>query len=470
MTIEIVQKQLTIPDKYFWRYKLKKDLGNDSISKLLIELSAPAILSMLVAAIYNIVDRIFVGQVNPLGLAAIGITMPFQVVQMAFVLLIGIGGSTLVSIKYGEGNIKSAEKILTNSLWYIVITQIIVTVLCLIFIDPIFSLLGVSKSLYNLAKDYIYIILLGGMPGLTGYCLNNFVRSLGFSKKSMIIVLLSSVLNIILDAILILQFGMGVKGAAIATVISQTIVTVFVLKFFMTNKDTPIKLKLKGSSLDFKVIKETTQNGLPNFYMQIFGTAVNIILNNFIIMYGGDYHMASVTIITSIGLFFSMVIYGISQGAQPIIGFNFGAKKMDRCVEVVRKTTIFIFLISSFFLALIEIFPSFFVHYFTTEKNLLDITIINIRIFLIGLPFIALHSIATTYFQSTRKPKVASILYFLKYGAILIPLLFILPSILGILGVYLSNAMSDAFSGLVAFVFLMKDIRKVKTNKSTELL
>lgn len=197
---------------------MKKDLGNDKISKLLLQLSVPAILSMLIAAIYNIVDRIFIGRTNPLGLTAIGITMPFQVIQMAFVLLIGVGGSTLMSIRYGEDDIESAEKILFNSLLYIIISELLLTVLCIVFMEPIFNLLGVSSSVEAYARDYILIILIGGVPGLTGYCLNNMVRSLGFSKQSMIIVFTSSVLNIVLDAIFIFVLGMGVKGAAVATV------------------------------------------------------------------------------------------------------------------------------------------------------------------------------------------------------------------------------------------------------------
>lgn len=301
---------------------MSKNLGNDKISKLLLDMSIPAILSMLVAAIYNIVDRIFIGRINPLGLTAIGITMPFQVVQMAFILLIGVGGSTLISIKYGEKKYDSAEKILYNSLVLIIISELIISLVCIIFMDPIFDLMGVSKDVYGYAKDYIWIILIGGVPGLTGYCLNNSVRSLGHAKESMIIVMVSSILNIILDALFIFIFKWGVRGAAIATVISQTMVTVFVLYFFIKAEDIPIKFRKKNASFDLKAVWEIFQNGLPNFYMNLFGTIVSIILNRFIIDFGGDYHLASVTIISSVSLFITMIIYGISQGAQPLIGYN----------------------------------------------------------------------------------------------------------------------------------------------------
>ena len=438
---------------------MKKDLGNDKISKLLLQLSVPAILSMLIAAIYNIVDRIFIGRTNPLGLTAIGITMPFQVIQMAFVLLIGVGGSTLMSIRYGEDDIESAEKILFNSLLYIIISELLLTVLCIVFMEPIFNLLGVSSSVETYARDYILIILIGGVPGLTGYCLNNMVRSLGFSKQSMIIVFTSSVLNIVLDAIFIFVLGMGVKGAAVATVLSQTLVTVFVIYFFIKNKDVPVKLKFKNNSYNLNTIKEITSNGLPNFYMQIFGTILGILLNRFIIHYGGDYHLASVTIITSVMMFFTMVIYGISQGAQPIIGYNFGAKKIDRSIYALKSALVVIIIVAVVALIVLELVPGLFVKLFTNEEELIRITNHNIRLYILGIPFIGIHSITTTYFQSIKKPKISSILYILKYGAVLIPLLFIVPKFMGVDGVYLSNALSDTIAGVVALILLLKDIK-----------
>ena len=440
---------------------MSKNLGNDKISKLLLDMSIPAILSMLVAAIYNIVDRIFIGRINPLGLTAIGITMPFQVVQMAFILLIGVGGSTLISIKYGEKKYDSAEKILYNSLVLIIISELIISLVCIIFMDPIFDLMGVSKDVYGYAKDYIWIILIGGVPGLTGYCLNNSVRSLGHAKESMIIVMVSSILNIILDALFIFIFKWGVRGAAIATVISQTMVTVFVLYFFIKAEDIPIKFRKKNASFDLKAVWEIFQNGLPNFYMNLFGTIVSIILNRFIIDFGGDYHLASVTIISSVSLFITMIIYGISQGAQPLIGYNFGANKYHRIVETVKLTSGVIVAISSLFLIFIEFYPKFFVYPYTSDARLLDITGHNIRIYLLGITFVGIHSIATTYFQSIRRPKISSLLYILRYGGILIPLLYIVPKIIGINGVYLSNALSDTISGVVALIFLYIDIRRL---------
>nr|WP_314278009.1 MATE family efflux transporter [uncultured Peptostreptococcus sp.] len=438
---------------------MNNDLGNDKISKLLLEMSMPAILSMLVAAVYNIVDRIFIGRISPLGLTAIGITMPFQVVQMAFVLLIGVGSSTLISIKYGEKKYDSAERILYNSLILIIIFELIISFVCIFYLKPLFNILGVSKDVYSYAKDYILIILIGGVPGLTGYCLNNSVRSLGHAKESMIIVLISSVLNIILDYFFIIIFEWGVKGAAIATLISQSIVTVFVLFFFIRTSNLPIKLRKSNMILDPISILEIFENGLPNFFMNLFGTFVSIILNRSIINYGGDYHLASVTIITSISLFMTMIIYGISQGAQPLIGYNFGANKYNRIVCTIKLSSGVIILIASIFLILIELIPSIFISVYAPDKALLDLTVKNIRLYLLGIVFVGIHSIATTYFQSIKKSKTSSILYILRYGGILIPALYILPNIMGIDGVYLSYAFSDIISGTIALILLCIDVK-----------
>lgn len=440
---------------------MNKDLENDSVSSLLVKLSIPAIVSMLIAAIYNIVDRIFVGQSDPLGLTAIGITMPFQVMQMAFVLLIGIGGSTLISIKNGEKDYDGAERLLSSSLVLIVITQILVTAVCLIFLDPLFSLLGVSESVYKLAKDYIVIILMGGAPGLTGYCLNNTVRSLGFAKPSMYIVFISSVINIVLDFIFIYIFKWGVRGAAIATLISQTIVTVYVIYFFLKNKDTHIKLRKGRIKLTLEEVKDIALNGLPNFYMQIFGTLVAVVLNRSIIHYGSDYQLASVTIISSISLFVTMIIYGIGQGAQPLIGYNFGAKRYERVEETVKLSLMIMLTVSLSFLVAIEVFPHVFTRMFTSQRDLLEITNKNIRIYLLGIPFIACHSLATTFLQSTKQPRSATILYVLRYGGILLPAIYLIPRFLGVDGVYISNAVSDIGSGLVALVYLAKSLKKL---------
>lgn len=439
---------------------LTSDLERDSLSSLIVKLSVPAILSMISAAIYNLVDRIFVGQVNPLGLTAVGITMPIQIAQMAFVLMIGVGSATLMSIYMGSKEVEKANKILYCATIYILITLSVLTGLALFFLDDIFDLLRVSHEVYPLAREYIVIMIWGSVPGLAGYCLNNCVRSLGNAKEAMTYVVVSSILNIVLDALFILQLGYGIKGAAIATVLSQSLVTVFVARFFYRNPVGTTKfVKLtKGEFLDN--VKEITQNGLPSLYMQVFGTFVSIVLNRYIIFYGGDYHLASITIITSISHFFLMVVYGIGQGTQPIFGYNYGAGRIDRTNQALRISLLSVIGFTLVVLFLIEVFPEFFIRMFTSDEELIAITVHNMRIYLSMLPMVGIHSIATTYLQSIKHPKISTVLYIMRYGAILVPMLFLLPKRMGSDGVYIANAISEGGSGFFALMSLVYFLKK----------
>lgn len=439
---------------------LTKDLEKDRLGSLILKLSVPAILSMIAAAVYNLVDRIFVGQIDPLALTAVGVTMPLQIAQMAFVLMIGVGSSTLMSIYMGKKEAEKANRILLTATLYIVISLVGLTGIGVLFLDRIFELLKVSKEVHPLAKEYIVILLLGGAPGLSGYCLTNCIRSLGHAKEAMVYITVSSLLNIVLDYLFVLKLGYGVKGAAVATVISQVLVTVFVARFFLKH---PLGEEgfshLKGKEL-WHNISEITQNGLPTLYMQVFGTVVAIVLNRYIIFYGGDYHLASITIITSISHFFLMVVYGVGQGTQAIFGYNYGAGKMDRTKAALKISLGFVIAFTVTVLVAIQAVPRFFIGLFTDEAELMDITVHNIRIYLSMLPMVGIHSIATTYLTSIKQPKMSTILYILRYGAILIPALLVLPKLMGSDGVYFSNAISEGLSGLIALVMLGYFLKK----------
>lgn len=446
------------------------DLGKDNILGLLLRLSVPATLSMLVAALYNFADRVVVGRVNPLGLSAIGVTMPFQVVQMAFVLLIGVGSATLISIKYGKGDIDGASDVLFTGFVFIVISQLIISILCMIFIEPIFSVLKIGSSLHDLSYKYISIIVIGAVPALTGYCLNNSVRALGYARESMFYVSFSSILNIALDIFFVLVFGWGVRGAAIATISSEFLVTIFVIRFFTSNKSS-IKLHFSREYLKsyfeekkyFHTLLEIISAGTPSFFMQLFGVVVTVLLNNSILQYGADYHMAAVTIVNSVSMLFTMVIYGISQGMQPIIGYNFGSGDYKRVSYSYKLTLIFVLIVAGGGLGILLLFAEQIVSIFVkNDKSLLSLTSGILRVFLLGIPMIGAHSITTTFLQSTKKSFLATLLNVLRYGGILIPLLYIIPPIYGINGVYISNAVSDILAGLVALIIVFNVIKKEK--------
>lgn len=442
---------------------MNKELESKKISSLLIQLSVPAITSMLISAIYNIVDRIFVEKISPLALSGVGITMPIQILQMAFVLLIGIGSSTLVSIKLGEKKPHEAEVILYQSYKYIMISMALFSIATIFFINPILDILNVSEEVYPYAKDYIFIMVAGSIFGLPGFCLNNSLRAIGEASTSMKIVVSSAVMNILLDPLFIFTFNMGVKGAALATVISQTYVTFMVFYLFAKSKTFPINLKFT-MPVEKSFLKEIIQNGAPSFYMQVFATIVNITFNRAIVQYGNDLYLAAMTIVQAVYSFYHMVIFGIIQGAQPISGYNFGAKRYDRVRETLVLTIGSSLAIAIAMFAIIQFYPSLLSGIFTSNEELLNLTNYSMKFYLLFLPLTALHSVSSQYFQSVEKPKKASILSMLRYGLILIPLLFIIPRFTGIQGVFISNLISDFIASAVAIFFISKELYHLKAN------
>lgn len=438
------------------------ELGTKKISKLLWQLSIPAILGMLSSAIFNIVDRIFVAKINSNALTAVGITMPVQIIQMAFILLIGIGTSALISIKLGEGKKDEAEDILFIALKYIVIFLLVFAILFMVFLNPILSLFSISEDVMPYAKDYIVIIILGSVIGIPGYCLNNSLRSIGKSKVSMKIIIVTSVMNIILDPIFIFLFKMGIAGAAIATVISQTTLTVYVIYAFIKREDFAINLKFRRVKDEWTLLKESLRMGLPSFYVQILAAAVNLFLNNSLLKYGTDLDVAALTIMSSIFSFYHMVVVGLVQGNNAICGYNWGAKLYGRVLKSLKLALFFSFLLSLFLFLLVVLFPQLLVTIFTDDQMLIRQTASGIRYYLFMLPIMGPQAVSSQYFQVVGKSKLSSFLAFFRYGIIIIPSIIILAPKIGVKGIYISNAISDGIAGLIAVIYIMAEIVRLK--------
>lgn len=438
------------------------ELGTKKISKLLWQLSIPAILGMLSSAIFNIVDRIFVAKINSNALTAVGITMPVQIIQMAFILLIGIGTSALISIKLGEGKKDEAEDILFIALKYIVIFLLVFAILFVVFLNPILSLFSISEDVMPYAKDYIVIIILGSVIGIPGYCLNNSLRSIGKSKVSMKIIIVTSVMNIILDPIFIFLFKMGIAGAAIATVISQTTLTVYVIYAFIKREDFAINLKFRRVKDEWILLKESLRMGLPSFYVQILAAAVNLFLNNSLLKYGTDLDVAALTIMSSIFSFYHMVVVGLVQGNNAICGYNWGAKLYGRVLKSLKLALFFSFLLSLFLFLLVVLFPQLLVTIFTDDQMLIRQTASGIRYYLFMLPIMGPQAVSSQYFQVVGKSKLSSFLAFFRYGIIIIPSIIILAPKIGVKGIYISNAISDGIAGLIAVIYIMAEIVRLK--------
>lgn len=441
---------------------MKHNLGTESIPRLLWQLSIPAILGMLSSAIFNIADRIFVGQINSYALTAVGITMPIQILQMAFILLIGIGSSSLISVKLGENKIEEAEDILYLAFKYILLFLVAFAALFALFADPLLTLLAISDQVYPYAKTYIMIIIVGSIIGIPGYCLNNSLRSIGQVKTSMKIIIITSLLNIILDPLFIFVFKLGIAGAAIATVISQATLTGYVIYVFMKRSDFIIHLKRRNVTKERKLALSFLGMGMPSFYVQILATVVNIFINSSLLRFGTDLDIAAVTIMSSIFSFYHMVVFGIVQGNNVICGYNFGAKQFGRVRKSLELSLLAAFVLSTGLYLIILFFPQLLVHRFTNDATLASITVDGMKLYLCMLPLVGLQTISSQYYQAVGHSKRSSFLSFLRYGVIIVPAILLLAPTLGTTGIFISNAFSDGIASFVAIGFIWIEIRRLK--------
>ena len=446
-----------------------KQLGEENIGKLLLRFSVPAIVGMMVNAMYNVVDRIFIGKgVGSLGIAGIFVGYPLSLILMAFSMLIGIGGNALVSIKLGEKREKEAEIILGNSFLLLILINTIISILGFIFLEPLLKLFGASKNIMPYSIDYMKIILLGAPIQSIGFGLNNFIRGEGNPKIAMGTMLIGAILNTILDPIFIFVFNMGVKGAAIATVISQIVSAIWVLSYF-TGSKSHLKIKKENIKLQSYIVKNIISIGLAPFSMQIAASIVTVLLNNNLQKYGGDIATSSMAAINSITMMILMPIFGINQGAQPIIGYNYGAKNYDRVKSALKLAILFATVIASIGFILTQTMPAKLIGLFgKNEKELIEVGSKAMRIYLSMLPIIGFQIVSSNYFQATGKPKQAMLLSLSRQVIVLIPALIILPKLFKLNGVWMAGPVSDLIASIITAKFLVKDLKQLD-NENTLL-
>lgn len=436
-------------------------LGKESIGKLLLKFSIPAIIGMLVNAFYNIVDRIFIGRgVGEIALSGVTITFPVSTIIMAFGMLIGIGAAALISIRLGQQKKDEAEKILGNAFTLIVIIMILLIVISLIFLEPMLKIFGASDVTLPYAKDYGYIILLGGILQNLGFGLNGIIRSEGNPKVAMLTMLIGAITNIVLDPIFIFTFGLGVKGAAIATVIGQGLSAVWVV-FYFTKGKSVLKLKISNMKLDMKVIKETFSIGMAPFFMQLAASLVTVISNNALVTYGGDVAVGAMGVISSVSMVILMPIFGINQGSQPIIGYNYGAKSYDRVKKALKYAIIAATTITTIGFLSIQLFAPQIIKLFNKNPQLVSIGTKGLKTFMFMLPVIGFQIVSTNYFQAVGKAKVAMFLSLCRQVITLIPLLLIIPPIFELNGVWYCGPISDFISSLITAIFLMREMKHI---------
>ncbi|WP_313344298.1 MATE family efflux transporter [Sedimentibacter sp.] len=451
--------------------EINNDLGTAGVGKLLFSLSIPSITAQLVNMLYNIIDRIYIGhmeEIGPLALTGVGITMPIIMIISAFSSLIGMGGAPRAAIKMGENNYDEAEKILGNCFSSLLAISVTLTVLFLIFGENLLWIFGASEKTIEYGLKYLNIYVCGTIFVQLTLGLNSFISTQGFAKFSMITVIIGAAANIILDPIFMFGLNMGVKGASAATVLSQALSTFWVLKF-LTGKKSKLKIRKNYLKFDKSTLIPVLLLGISPFIMQSTESLLNIAFNTSLQKYGGDTAVGSMTILTSIMQIVHLPIVGLTQGAQPIISYNYGAKNNDRVKKTFKLLFKSAFIYSTSIWILIMVFPGAFIFLFTSDPALKEFTMWAVRIYLATALVIAAQNSCQQTFVSLGQAKISMFLALLRKIVLLIPLIFILPYFFEnkVFAVFLAEPISDFIAASVTtMTFILSINRILETNES----
>lgn len=443
-----------------------KRLGTEKLGPLLVRLSLPAIVGMLVNACYNMVDRIFIGQkIGSLALTGLTISFPVMIICLAFAMLIGVGGTALISINLGKQERDAAEKVLGNAFLLMLITGILLSVVGLVFLDQILILFNASDTVLTYSRQYLGIILFGVTFQIVSFGVNRFIGAEGNAMMAMVTMLIGAITNIILDALFIIGFGMGIQGAALATIIAQGVSAIWALSYFLRGKSV-VRFHLKNFKLDPHVVGKIFAIGSAPFAMQLASSCIVLLYNWSLKHYGGDLAISAFGIINSIAMLFFMPVFGINQGCQPIIGYNYGAKQYDR----VKKTLLMGSLAATVLVVLgftvAQLAPDHLIAMFNAkDAELIGIGSKGMKIFSSMFPLIGFQVICSNYFQAVGKPMKAMLLSLTRQVIFLIPLILLLPLHFGLAGVWLAAPVSDLLSSVVTSIFITKEMRILKSHK-----
>lgn len=441
----------------------KNFLGTAPIGKLLLKLSIPTVIAQLINMLYNVVDRIYIGHIpgeGSLALTGVGVCMPIIMIVTAFAALISSGGAPRASICMGKQDNKSAEQILGNCFSLQIVVSIVLTVVLLIWNKDLLMAFGASKNTLEYATDYMHIYALGTLFVQLTLGMNAFITAQGFTTTSMVSVLIGAICNITLDPVFIFVFNMGVKGAALATVLSQAISTIWVV-VFLSGKKTQLHLRKKYMGLKPKVFLPCVALGLATFIMQASESVVTICFNSSLLHYGGDIAVGAMTILTSVMQFAMLPLQGIAQGSQPIASYNYGAKNADRVKKTFRLLVITCLTYSTLLWATVQIIPKVFVSIFTSDAKLVTFTAPMLKIYLGGLFLFGIQIACQITFTSLGKAVNSIIVAVVRKFVLLLPLIYIMPHVVSnpTIGVYMAEPIADIIAVLftsVLFTFQFK--------------
>ncbi len=450
-------------------------LGTDSLSRLLFRYALPAIIAQVAASLYNIVDSIFIGQgVGPLAISGLALTMPMMNLTAAFGAMIGAGSAALTSIRLGQGNKPAAERILGNVVLLNVVLGVVLMAFGLAYLDELLYFFGASDQTLPYAREYMRIILYGNVITHLFHGLNCMLRVAGYPNKAMNITIIAVVLNAILDAIFILWLKWGIAGSAWATVIAQMLAVVVQWVHFSDSKSF-LRFRAEAFRFRWDIIKNIITVGMAPFMIQSCACVVVILVNNTLGEYGGDLSIGAYGIANRVAFLFTMVVMGFTQGMQPIVGYNYGARAYDRVLKTLWMTVGWSVATTTFGFLLCELFPYQVVRIFVSEDGsgsateLIEASARGLRILVLMLPLVGFNIVAGNLFQHIGKPKRAILLSVSRQMLFLVPLIYFLPRYMAADGVWYSIPIADLLSTLLAALLLFQQIRKFKQSPSSEV-
>ncbi len=438
------------------------ELGSERIGKLLKMYAVPGIIAMTASSLYNMVDSIFIGHIPGIGslaLAGLGVSFPLMNLSSALGTLVGVGASTLVSVLLGQKNYKAANKVLANDVTLNCIIGLAFMVFCLIFLKPILFFFGASDNTITYACQYMRIILLGNVITHLYFGLNSMLRSSGHPRTAMRLTLFTVISNTILDPVFIFVFGLGIKGAAIATVLCQAMALAWTLRFY-TRKDNLLHLPKGFFGLDWRIAKDSLAIGMGPFLMNAASCIVAMFINQQLLKYGGDLAIGAYGIVNRINFMFVMVIMGFNQGMQPIAGYNFGARQYSRVKKVFLLTALWATAVCVFWFAASEFFPSLMVGIFTNDPELIAIADKGLRVMNPVVLIVGWQMVSTNFFQSLGMVKKSIFLSLSRQLLFLVPLVYILPLFYDVHGVFLAFPCSDTLACIATLILIHRLFRK----------
>ena len=453
--------------------KRENDLGRDPIGPLLLRLAVPTVTAQLVNALYNIVDRMYIGHIQGVGdlaLTGLGVCFPVIMFVSALSALVGMGGGSRAVVRMGAGDPEGADRILGSCAALLVLLSVVFTAVLQLLKEPMLLLFGATENTLPYALDYLGIYLSGTIFVELSLGLNFFITAQGFSTVGMATVLIGAVVNIVLDPILIFGFGMGVRGAALATITAQGVSAVWVVCFLL-GKRTRLRLQRRFARLDWKVLSPVLALGISPFIMQSTESLVNIAFNSSLKTYGGDPAVGAMTICSSIMQVFYLLFQGLSQGGQPIVGYNYGAGNLDR----VKKTFRLVFTCSLIFSTLsclaVELFPGMFVAMFNDKPELVEIAVWTLRVYAAGMFMLGIQNACQQTFVALGQAKISLFLALLRKIILLIPLILILPHFIAnqVLAVFLAEPAADILAALTTGGMFFRRFPRILRERENEL-